>query len=204
VLRMPFISSFVPRFKRVHVVDFKQVGPKTYLVCDCGYFARTGMPCRHLWHINTKYWNEDLPQVIDIHLMWHSAYKAYAFATNENGTNLPPSPALERFAMAFEKDVVGPTVLTHIPVLDVLRIPDVGHPDFDILSAADMCVNWQKELIDELYNDSTYSEIPSMSQEVNIYTQDFNDNQLDWDGRFSNDTATLQSRKEDKGGLSVP
>jgi hypothetical protein len=69
VLQMPFISSFVPRFTRVRVVDFKQVGSKTYLVSNCGHFARTGMPCRHLWHIKAKYWNEDSPRVIDIHPM---------------------------------------------------------------------------------------------------------------------------------------
>jgi hypothetical protein len=95
MLQMPFISSFVPRFTRVRVVDFKQVGSITYLVCDCGHFTRTGMPCRHLWHIKAKYWNEDSPRVIDIHPMWHSAYKAYAFATAENGTKLPPSTAVE-------------------------------------------------------------------------------------------------------------
>jgi hypothetical protein len=101
--------------------------------------------------------------------------------------------------MAFEKNVPEPTVLTQIPVLDK-PIPDVGHWDFDILSAADRCVNWPKELIDKLCNDSTFSEIPLMSQEVNIYTQDSNDNRLDWDGHFPNDTTTLQSHKEDKGG----
>jgi hypothetical protein len=201
VLQRPFISSFVPRFKRVCVVEFKQVGSKTYLVCVCGHFTRTGMPCRHLWHIKEKYWNEDSPRVIDFHQMWHSSYKVYAFATNENGTKLPTSPAVERSAVAFEKDIAGPTVLTHIPVLDK-PIPDVGRPDFDILSAADRYGGWPKELIDELCNDSTFSEIPSMSQEVNIYTQDSDDDRLDWDGHFSNNPAALQSHKEDKGGVA--
>jgi hypothetical protein len=41
-----------------------------------------------------------------------------------------------------------------------------------------------------------------MSQEVNIYTQDSDDNRLDWDGHFSNDTAALQSCKEDEGGVA--
>jgi hypothetical protein len=61
-----------------------------------------------------------------IHPMWHSAYKAYAFARDENGTKLPVSPAIERFAMAFEKNVLGPTVLTQIPVLDE-PILDIGN-----------------------------------------------------------------------------
>jgi hypothetical protein len=103
--------------------------------------------------------------------------------------------------MVFEKCVAGSAKVSLIPVLDE-HIPDVGHPDFDILSAADRCVNWPKELIHELCHDSTFSEIPSMSQEVNIYTQDSDDDRVGWEGRFSNDTAALQSRKEEEGGVA--
>jgi hypothetical protein len=120
VLQSPFISTFVPQFKRVRVVEFQMVGSNTYLVCDCDHFTRTGMPCHHIWHLNAKYWNEYSPRVTDIHPMWHSSYKAYTFAGFENETKLPASPALERFAMAFEKNVPGPTGLTQIPVLDKL------------------------------------------------------------------------------------
>jgi hypothetical protein len=65
-----------------------------------------------------------------------------------------------------------------------------------------VCQLAKGKLIDELCHDSTFSELPSMSQEVNIYTQDSDDDQVGWEGRFTNDTAALQSRKEEEGGVA--
>jgi hypothetical protein len=131
----PFISSFVPRFKRVRTVKSHVVGPDTFLVCDCAHFSRTGIPCRHLWHVKSKYWNCDCPVATDIHPMWYSAYKAYAYPNVEPGSKPSASTAIEAFAKTFKREVVGPRAPAPIPDLEEAFNPNLK--GFEILSAAD-------------------------------------------------------------------
>lgn len=139
--------------------------------------------------------------------MWHSAYKAYAYPNVEPGSKPAASTAVEAFAKTFEREVVGPRA--PVPVADLEEASNPNPKGFEILPAADRCVNWPKELIEQLTSDSNACELPSMSQEVYIYTQDSEEGAVveedevlpDWDERFSNDTEAVQKKKEEGGSV---
>jgi hypothetical protein len=197
VPNLPFLSSFVPRFRRVRTVRLLGV----YLLCDCGHFERVGMPCRHLWHVLSKYWNIFCPVITDIHPMWHAAYKAYAFSRDADGNKLPASASVEAYAKTYDLEVVGPRAPSLTPELQE-PLEDPGHEDFQILPVADRCLNWPKELIERLCLEDKASGLPAMSQDVNIYTQESDDEDArensDWQQRFSNDGDAVQKIKEEK------
>jgi hypothetical protein len=199
-----FLSNFVPRFRRVRTVTLVTIGSHCYLVCDCGYFQRVGISCRHLFHILTKYWSNFTHVLNDLHPVWHSMYKAYAYATDDDGNKLPASQAIEALAKTFEKDVPGPRAPMPTPDLDEPFNP--GHEDLQILPAADRCLNWPKALVNRLLNDKTKSILPSMSEDVHMYTQESDDESSsrvlpDWEDRFSKDTSLLQNKKEEQGAV---
>jgi hypothetical protein len=156
--------------------------------------------CRHSWQVKSKYWNFNSPVATDIHSMWYSAYKAYAYPNVEPGSKPSGSSAKEAFVKTFERDVLGARALAPIPDLDEAFNP--GQTGFEILSAADRCVNWPKELIDQLTSDKDACELPSMSaQEVYLYTQDSEEGVeedevlSDWGERFSKDIEAVQKKK---------
>jgi hypothetical protein len=217
VVNAPFISSFVPRFKRVRVVCLKVTPNGLFLVCNCGHFERTGIPCRHALHTRRKYWTRGSDLAItDVHPMWHATYKAYAFAApDENGWKPAASAAVERYAKAFTSSVIGLRVTTRSCDLvePVLEVPHV----FEILPAADRCFNWPTKLIHDLSADSKACGLPSMSQQVNMYTQESEESDDDEEftkrlstdaaaesededfvKRFSNDVVALQKQKQEK------
>ena len=201
-LNVPFQSSFVARFKYVRVVKLCSRGSLHFLFCSCGHFNRCGIPCRHLLHIKRKYWNDDgRPQVTDIHPMWHANHKAYAFTVDKNGDKSAASAALEHYAKEFPNYVFGLQVPTVTPDR---QEPLLGsHPDLDLLSAAERCVNWPTKLIEELLDQQKHhaSGIPSLSQKVNLYTQESEDDRDDFNKRFTHDTAALQKEKEEEGDV---
>jgi hypothetical protein len=67
----------------------------------------------------------------------------------------------------------------------------------------DRCVNWPKELIRELCNDTNVCDLPSMSQEVNMYTQDSNVDRLNWEAHILKDTDAVQNHKECQGKFFI-
>jgi hypothetical protein len=204
VYNSPFISSFMPCFKRIRVVKLIPVEALFFLVCDCGHFERSGIPCRHLWHVKCKYWPGSEPKITDIHPMWHSLHKAYAFSVDENGNKLAPSAALERMAIAFPDLVPGLCVPTATPANDESLLQPL--PEFSILSAAERCVNWPTDVINDLLHDSAGSGLPGMSQEVCMYTQqsdDSDDGMMDFETRFKMDTAEVQKKREEQGSVAA-
>jgi hypothetical protein len=196
VYNSPFVSKFMPW---VRVVKLISVGSLFFLVCDCGHFDRTGIPCRHLWHVKCKYWPGSEPMISDIHPMWHSLHKAYAFNVDESGNKLPASAALERLAIAFPLLVPGLSVPTPIPEESLVE----PLPEFALLSAAEWCVNWPTHLINDLLADRTSSGLPGMSQEVCMFTQQSEDSDDDFETRFGIDTAEMQKKKEEEGSVAA-
>jgi hypothetical protein len=192
-----FLSSFVPRFKYVRIVTVVTRGSAFFLVCSCGHFERCGIPCRHLFHVRRKYWKDGYPLATDIHPMWHAHHKAYAFTVDTQGRKLQPSAALERFAKEFPKCVAGLRIPTATP--DHLEPILQAHPNLNILSAADRCLNWPSALIVELCTKQDYSGMPATSQEVNMYSQasDNSEDMPDFEKRFCKDTQALQRQKEE-------
>jgi hypothetical protein len=189
----------------VCVVESKLVGSTVYLVCNCGHFSRTGMPCRHIWHIKSKYWSNDLPSLTDVHPMWHSTYKAYAYSVGESGEKLPASSAIESYAKAFENNVIGPKLSTTAPELNEPFNP--AHPRFSLLPAKDRCINWPKEMICELLTRENACDLPSMSQEVYKYSQESDDeissSSIQWEERFRLDESAVKKRIEEDGGVAA-
>jgi hypothetical protein len=74
-----------------------------------------------------------------------------------------------------------------------------AHPNLNILSAADRCLNWPSALIVELCTKQDYSGMPATSQEVNMYSQvsDDSEDMPDFEKRFCKDTQALQKQKEE-------
>ena len=200
-----FVSSFVPRFKYVRVVMVVTLGSSFFLVCNCHHFDRCGIPCRHLFHIKRKYWKDSgHPVATDIHPMWRANHKAHAFTVDKEGCKLPASAAVEHFAKGFPDCVVGLQVPTSTP--DHHQPIVAAHPDLELLSAAERCVNWPTKLILELLANKNISSIPSLSQQVTMFSQESEDSDGDndmggFEARFVRDTAALQKQKEEKGDI---
>jgi hypothetical protein len=113
------------------------------------------------------------------------------------GRKLQPSAALERFAKEFPKCVAGLQIPTATP--DHLEPMLQAHPNLNILSAADRCLNWPSALIVELCAKQDYSGMPATSQEVNMHSQASDDSEgmPDFENRFYKDTQALQRQKEE-------
>jgi hypothetical protein len=60
----------IPRFLRLRKVTLSQ---DNYLYCDCGYYARYGIPCRHVLSIDPTY------QLRDFSIRWWKVYDYFAF-----------------------------------------------------------------------------------------------------------------------------
>jgi hypothetical protein len=199
-----FVSSFVPRFKCVRVAMLVPFNSSFFLVCDCFHFERCGIPCRHLFHVKRKFWKDSgHPVATDIHPMWHANHKAHAFTVDKDGCRLPASDVVERFAKEFPNCSVGLQVPTstpdhHEPMLE-------AHPDLELLSAAERCLNWPTKLILELMCDQTASGMPSLSQRVNMCSQKSEEScgelEEDFEARFFSDAAALQKQKEEQGDV---
>jgi hypothetical protein len=196
-------SAFVPRFKYLRIVKVVTRGTACFLVCSCGHFERCGIPCRHLFHVRRKYWKNSYPLATDIHPMWHAHHKAYAFTVDTHGRRLHASAALELFAKEFPNCVVGLRIPTAVP--DNPEPVLHAHPDLEVLSAADRCVNWPSELIRDLVTKQKSSGIPATSQQVNMYSQasensgesEHSGHMPDLEARFANDTVAFQKQNEE-------
>jgi hypothetical protein len=55
-----------PRFRRVRVIQW--VEGHNVLICDCGYFQRIGLPCRHLFHVKGNI------SLTDCDIWWYKSY----------------------------------------------------------------------------------------------------------------------------------
>jgi len=70
-------ETIIPVFKRIRTLKYVN----GYIKCDCCYFERHGIPCRHMFHLSTHIPGYDEPTHHDVTVRY---WKEYLYYSNSN------------------------------------------------------------------------------------------------------------------------
>ena len=118
------VTCPIPQFRRVRKVEWID----RVLICDCGYFQRVGIPCRHLMKVMTIIIPEF--QGVSHHhvsVVWWTAFSKYAYCRQQNQSKNMVNNMMARLCERLHQhDIRGPSVefvaLSCVPIVEV--IPD--------------------------------------------------------------------------------
>jgi len=128
-------SNCIPVFHCVRIVT---VSMDNFLKCSCYYYERTGIPCRHIWHVMESVHPNDIePKIEDVCVTWLTSYKLFAFNTQDSD-NACIDCALQNI---LKQNIPGPQLRATIPVF-------VGYqnmsPSLLIQSPTKTCLNYSE------------------------------------------------------------
>jgi SWIM zinc finger len=159
--------SMVPLFSRVRTVVY--CPDKKHLLCSCQYFARVGIPCRHILKVLTEI-NGDAYRGVtadDVSIVWRKDY--YYFGI-EPSTDRERVKRREELLRQSDSDTKGPTV--HI---DVSSLPARLDPEIEIESQKTLvqrCRNYSEDDCRAAYNRASRYNVPAnMTQETVDYSR---------------------------------
>jgi MULE transposase domain/SWIM zinc finger len=116
------MSSLIPQFSRVRAVTYRPL--EKQLTCSCEYFARVGIPCRHILRVLTEIKGEDYRGITadDVAVFWR---KDYYFFGIDQSTDQDRVRRRQELLHQCENDISGPAVDVDLSTLPVRHDPEI-------------------------------------------------------------------------------
>jgi hypothetical protein len=185
-------TGVVPQFRRVRRIS--RDATTGFLTCDCNYFERVGVPCRHLMSLLSKLHNKQQHGIIyqgvthhDVRVLWWKKYGFHGMGIGRQHQGMKQSLSQLR-----DYDTKGPILIESL--IPPLIVEDPSDPIVQTLlqALAARCINYSEEHCCNALKENAGNERapPFLSQDISVFSEsdsylgDEDDNGFDFTGNM--------------------